>query len=301
MGILPSFRTIPANPPGPVAIRPRRVEFDWRGAPLIWIPSEPVASYFLNSLNLVIPEGERMIIQAFDEALADVRDDKLREDMLGFMGQEQQHAQAHDAVMRQVFTAHGIDPAPFMQSIEYLFRRILGARDSDGPRLRRQRLIERLGIAASSEHMFAFMGDWALNADLERFGADPQMLDLYRWHGAEEVEHRSVAHDVARYFGVGYLRRGASMIITWPFFLALLARGAMYLSRNDPSTPNIGYPRLMLGLLSAMNRGLLPGVAAWTWSGLSTFVPGFDPQSVGSTAQALAYIAQSPAAKRVQS
>lgn len=62
------------------------------------------------------------------------------------------------------------------------------------------------------------MGDWALNADLEKFGADPQMLDLYRWHGAEEVEHRAVAHEVATYFGVGYFRRCISMIITWPIF-----------------------------------------------------------------------------------
>ena len=285
--------------PGRVAIQPRQVEFDWASTPLVWVTGEPIASYFLHSLNLVIPEGERMMIQAFTEALDQVDDVRLREDMLGFMGQEQQHADAHDAVLRTVFTAHGIDPDAFSRHAEYLFRRILGSSAGDDPHTRGQRLVERLGISASAEHMFAFIGAWILDADLEGAGADPQMLDLYRWHGAEEVEHRSVAHEVARYFGVGYGRRCASMIITWPFFLLLLVRGAMFLSRNDPTTPDVGYPRLLLGMGRAIRKGLLPGMRAWTWSGLSAFVPGFDPQQVGSTAAALAYIARSPAARRV--
>ena len=289
----------PIAPPGRVAIRPRRVDFDWEKAPLVWLPNEPIASYLLGSMNLVIPEGERMMIQAFEQALPDVHDEKLREDMLGFMGQELLHAEAHDEVMNQVFTRHGIDPAPFNRQMQYFFRRTLGIGDDSDPQAIRQHLIERLGICASSEHMFAFVGDWALNADLEKFGADPQMLDLYRWHGAEEVEHRAVAHEVATYFGVGYFRRCISMIITWPIFLGWLLRAAMYLSRNDPNTPNIGYPRLLLEFVRAGRRGLVPGVSKWFWSGVSTFVPGFHPDSVGSTAQALAYVAQSPAAKRV--
>ena len=102
----------PIGPPGRVAIRPRRVDFDWEKAPLVWLPNEPIASYLLGSTNLVIPEGERMMVQAFEQALPDVHDEKLREDMLGFMGQELLHAEAHDEVMNQVFTRHGIDPAP---------------------------------------------------------------------------------------------------------------------------------------------------------------------------------------------
>ena len=39
------------------------------------------------------------------------------------------------------------------------------------------------------------------------------MVDLFRWHGAEEVEHRSVAHDVAVYFHNSYLDRIRSMLV----------------------------------------------------------------------------------------
>jgi hypothetical protein len=47
------------------------------------------------------------------------------------------------------------------------------------------------------EHYTAVLGQWILDAhQLDEAGADPAMMDLLRWHGAGEVEHRSVAFDV---------------------------------------------------------------------------------------------------------
>ncbi len=52
------------------------------------------------------------------------------------------------------------------------------------------------------------MGKYALyNTEWERLGADPNMLDLVKWHGAEEIEHRSVAFDLYRHLGGGYIAR----------------------------------------------------------------------------------------------
>ncbi|WP_261994278.1 metal-dependent hydrolase, partial [Streptomyces sp. t39] len=61
------------------------------------------------------------------------------------------------------------------------------------------------------------LGDWVLNADgLDRAGADPVMLDLLRWHGAEEVEHRSVAYDLLRHLDPGYRRRVRTLFVAGP-------------------------------------------------------------------------------------
>ncbi|WP_228002441.1 metal-dependent hydrolase [Nocardia australiensis] len=286
--------------PGEVALNARNVQFDWTDTPLRWMPTEPVASHLINALNLLLPEGERMFCAAYSEALPFVRDEKLREAMLGFIGQESMHAQTHDKVLYEVLAVNGIDPGRYVAQAEFVFRKTLGPKEIDG-RAQRQMMVERLAVIACLEHFFAFLGDWVLNADLEKFGADPRVADLFRWHGAEEVEHRHVAHDVAVYFDAGYVRRAALMTIVFPIFITLVVRGTKYLVHEDPALPNLGYPRLIKRVFGSMWRGALPGVPSLLWSALSTFKPGYNPESVGSTAQAVAYLATSPAARAVAS
>lgn len=293
--------TDPQLDPGEVAPHARNVRFDWSGTPLRWMPNEPIAAHTINALNLLLPEGERMFCATFTEALALVRDDRLREQMLGFIGQESMHAETHDKVLWEVLDAHGIDPRPFLRHSEYVFRKTLGPKKARSPRAARQQLVERLTFIAALEHFFAYLGNWMLNADMERFDADPEVLDLFRWHGAEEVEHRFVAHDVAAYFGATYLRRVSMTILAFVAFLLLVFRGAKYLVRQDPELPDLGYLRLTWRAFGAMWRGALPGVPSLLRSSLSILDPRYTPESVGNTAQAVAYLAQSPAARAAAS
>ncbi|GAA5057557.1 metal-dependent hydrolase [Nocardia callitridis] len=300
MKLLRADRRRPDVDPGEVALHARDVRFDWTDTPLHWMPAEPVASHLINALNLLLPEGERMFCATYAEALAFVRDEKLREAMHGFIGQESMHAETHDKVLLEVLAANGIDPGPYVRQAEYLFRKTLAPALPDGVAYR-QVLVERLAVIACLEHFFAYLGDWVLNADLEKFDADPRVVDLFRWHGAEEVEHRHVAHDVALYFGVGYLRRAAVMTIVFPMFLVLVGRGTKFLVHQDPALPDLGYARLIPRIFGAMWRGALPSVPSLVRSAASTFVPGYNPESVGSTGQAIAYLAKSPAAQGVAS
>ncbi|GAD87357.1 metal-dependent hydrolase [Nocardia asteroides] len=290
----------PEVDPGTVALHARNVTFDWSGVELQWMTDEPYAAHLISALNMLLPEGERMFIETYREALPLVKDEKLREDMLGFIGQESMHAETHEKVLRDVLTANGVDARPYVRQMEYLFRKSLGSQGGDD-RASRQMLIERLAFIACLEHFFAWLGDWVINADLEKFGADPRMADLFRWHGAEEVEHRNVAHDVAEYFGVGYVRRCASMTLVFPIFIALVVRGSKFLVQQDPKLPDQGYPSIIGHVLGAMWRGALPGIPSLLVSALSTFQPGYSPENVGSTAQAVAYLAQSPAARAAAS
>ena len=58
-------------------------------------------------------------------------------------------------------------------------------------------LCDRLWLIAAIEHYTAVLGDFSLNCAWDDHDADPTIVDLFRWHGSEEVEHRMVAHDVA--------------------------------------------------------------------------------------------------------
>src|SRR5579872_5462491 len=49
-------------------------------------------------------------------------------------------------------------------------------------------------------------------SDRDYAGADPVMLDLLRWHGAEEVEHRALVYDVYQDLSGSYALRCAAML-----------------------------------------------------------------------------------------
>ncbi|BEK86375.1 metal-dependent hydrolase [Nocardia seriolae] len=301
MKLLPKLGRQPVTEPGEVALQARNVKFDWSRTEPIWMKREPIASHVLNALSMLLPEGERMFLVTFDEALELVKDEKLREAMIGFIGQESMHAESHNGALEEVLATHGIDVEPYVRQAEFIFRKTLGPREAATEAARQQQLVERLGVIAALEHFFAFLGDWVINADLEKFDADPQMLDLFRWHGAEEVEHRMVAHDVAEYFEIGYVRRGALMLMVFPIFIALLLRGTKFLVHADPSLPNHRYPMLVMRIFAGMWRRSIPGIPSLLISALSTFKPGYSPEGVGSTAQAVAYLAKSPAARALAS
>src|SRR4051794_41853245 len=117
-----------------------------------------------------------------------------------------------------------------------MFFKALGDRDLISKR-RDEWLVERLAIIAAIEHITAMLGNWALNSPaLDGAGADPTMLDLLRWHGAEEVEHRSVAYDLFQHLDGRYARRARTMVIVTPVLAWVFLRGTRFLMANDPTT-----------------------------------------------------------------
>ena len=281
--------------PTRVALHARDVAFDWAGLPLRWIPDEAFASHMLNVLHIMLPEGERWFVKVFGEALPLIKDGQLREDVLGFIGQEGMHAAAHQGV-QDYFTEQGLDTSAYVAELEHLFRRLLGDRRLTG-RKREEWLIERLALVAAIEHVTAFLGNWILNSPgLDAAGADPRMLDLLRWHGAEEVEHRSVAHDVYQHVDGRYLRRVRTYSVAAVAICYLWARGVKHLMEHDPT---LDPPRTARwrDLITTARKGLTPSYLDIVGCAWRYFQPGYRPDAEGDTAQAVAYLARSPAAR----
>ena len=276
-----------------LVLHARDVRFDWSAVPIHWVPGDPVSTHAMNTLHLVLPEGERWFVRVFGQALPHIRDPKLREDVLGFIGQEAMHAQAHDGAAEHL-AALGVDPKPFIAQIEWLFGKLLADRDGTAEQ-RHQWLLERLSVIAAIEHFTAVLGQWILDASaLDAAGADPTMLDLLRWHGAEEVEHRSVAYDVFMHLDGRYFRRVRTMVVVFPVLAWLFVRSTRWLMAHDPTRP--GKPRVR-DYFRAARAGRLPSLrqlvpAVWR------YLPRrYHPSQEGDTAQAVAYLAVSPAAK----
>ncbi|GAA5016286.1 metal-dependent hydrolase [Kitasatospora paranensis] len=292
---------MPRSTPAPavhddLVLDPRDVQFDWSALPLHWIPDEPVATHVINVLHLLLPEGERWFVEVFKQALPMITDDRLREEVLGFIGQEAIHAEAHQEVLDHLL-GQGLDPRPYVRQVSWLFRRVLGERPGLTAAQRRESVIERVAFVAAIEHFTAFLGNWALNSPgLDRAQADPTMLDLLRWHGAEEVEHRSVAFDLLVHLDPGYLRRVRGMLVSGPMLVHLWVRGARFMLAADPVLDGRIRPTWRDAHLNA-RRGLLPDLRLLARSAVRYFRPGYHPTQEGSSSQALGYLATSPAAR----
>lgn len=147
-----------------------------------------------------------------------------------------------------------------------------------------------MAITAGFENFTAFLGHFVLNCSWDRYGADPNMTALFRWHGAEEMEHRTVAWDVVTYFNPSYWHRVRTMLTILPLVIWVSARFIWYLIANDPNAPTSRI-RALYDVMRAGSLGLLPTVATVLGSIVDYLKPGFRPDDTGSMAQALSYLA----------
>jgi len=145
------------------------------------------------------------------------------------------------------------------------------------------------------------LGHWALTADgLDEAGADETMLDLFRWHAAEEVEHRALVYDVYRHVGGGYPLRALAMLGTTVGLLVEWAAGVVYFIRRDPSLDQHDRPGIR-AYVRAARRGRVPSL----WMLLKS-VPRYlrrdhHPRDEADAAVALAYLERSPAVRALAS
>ena len=137
------------------------------------------------------------------------------------MGQEATHSVQHAYVLDHLAAA-GSGHRGYTRHVEWLFDVLLGEKPPWGvPIPRREWLRFRLSLIAAIEQFTAVLGDWVLaRRRTRRRGHRQVMLDLLRWHGAEEVEHRAVAFDMYQHVGgTGIrplLRRAEGMAFAWP-------------------------------------------------------------------------------------
>ncbi|MFI1826936.1 metal-dependent hydrolase [Streptomyces sp. NPDC020412] len=285
--------------PAPVAsehveLKARKVSFDWADSPLHWVPGDPFTTHTINVLHLLLPAGERWFIHVYKQVLPLIEDDRLRADVIGFIGQEAVHSQAHDDVLPHL-KALGLDPTPYTAQVDWMFEKLLGDRTLPPGRARRWWLLERVALIAAIEHYTAFLGNWVLNAEeLDRRGADPMMLDLLRWHGAEEVEHRSVAFDLFTHVDGGYGRRVRTWASAFSTLVFLWQRGVRFFMANDPLLTD--GKASFAQFHRAGRAGVLPATGDMLRSVPRYLGRAYHPSQEGSTAQAVAYLATSPGA-----
>jgi uncharacterized protein len=280
-------------------IKTRRVSFDWEKTPLHWIPGDPVGTHLINSFHIVLPAGERWFIQCVKDALPEITDEKLKEEIKGFIGQEMVHARSHQGVLDNLLEKSGIDTRKITDQMNKGNDERPGQRAKMSPRRARRLLMFELAAVASIEHYTAVLGQWIMEAkELDKAGVDPTMLDLLRWHGAEEVEHRSVVFDVYQHLGGKYPMRVVAWAVSLFFLYWALLGGGFYLVDQDRTVENkMTKLRFLREYRRSVRKGHIPGVFRMLLGEAPIYLkPNHHPSKVLSTQKALDYLRTSPAA-----
>lgn len=283
-------------------ITPRNVRFDWTDVPLQYIYEDSYATQFWNVMHLVLPEGERAMADVLAQAATLIDEPRLHEEVVGFVGQEAMHASSHEG-FRDHLVARGVDVEPVLDRIGFIVDKVFGDHGLTEGRAGRFWFRERLAIYAAAEHYTAVVGEWLLdNPQLTADSVDPTMLDLLRWHGAEELEHRNVAFDAFEYVDGSHARRVRTAFLAFGG-LALLWFSTARRMYHDEAIRNASWGRRRwwpLAYWRAARRNLAPGL----WFLAKQIPPylrrGFHPSQMGDTDKAVRYLAVSPAARRAE-
>ena len=290
------------------SIKPRKVKFEWQDTPVDWIPEQPFISYFINEINMILPAGEFWFCRLYNKVLPQIQDPKLKEDVQAFIRQEAMHAQAHNSANKEYLTVRNINIQRNLNVMDFLFGELL----ADAPLgLKVPKVLEhqwdlfRLGIVATVEHMTCVLGKYVLyNNEWEKLGADASMLDLVKWHGAEEIEHRTVAFDLYRHLGGGYIARYYLSVVVIAAVLGLWVDGAAHIMKQDPRfksiRPAVYKPWVWREWyrISQKDHNLMPNPFWLISQQLGYLMPWYDPLHEAITEDAITYLDLSPAAQR---
>jgi predicted metal-dependent hydrolase len=256
--------TVPTPDDLEITVRDRR--FGREAAPARWwLGGDPVASAWFTALSLTFPRGEAFFIEAV-RANREGVPPRLEAEIRAFVRQEANHSREHIAFNRAAEAA-GYDVREIDRNVASLIEEA-----SEKPP------IARLAVTMALEHFTAMFAHDFLAHPEQFVRGDVEQVELWRWHAAEEIEHKGVAYDTWLHATRHWPRlrrwwiRSLVMLSVTRRFVAHRTRDALDLLEQD------GFRR------GAARRGLLwylwgrPGVLrrilpAW----LGFFLPGFHP------------------------
>jgi predicted metal-dependent hydrolase len=256
--------TTQSSTPGGVQIKPRNRSHDiaaaLRGE---WLDDDVFLTAFFNGMSIAFPVGEKFFIDSVRHYADRITDPALKANIQGFCGQEGFHRREHQRYNETLCAARGYD----LEKLEgTLTRRLDWAQKNLSP-------IKNLAITVAIEHFTAVLAELLLSPGSILAKAEPSMRELWRWHAAEEMEHKAVAFDVYRAVGGTEELRKAVMRRVSVLMSVELTRALFYILRKEGQLFNLKLWRRGLAALFG-KQGVLSG----GWSPYRAFYSGgFHP------------------------
>ncbi|MBX3129836.1 MAG: metal-dependent hydrolase [Polyangiaceae bacterium] len=240
----------------------RDLRFQLDDVPRDWHGGQVAISSFFDNLSLFFPAGERFFVAAVRAHRHSVSDPEVAEAVRVFCAQEGIHGREHARYNEQL-RRHGYPAQEMERRVARLLRRV--------SRVTPRRW--RLAATCALEHFTALMAHLLLSNPRLLEGAHPQMAALWRWHAAEENEHKAVAFDVYQSAGGGYLERTGVMIAATVIFWAKVLEHQLRLMHSSGTLWSWREHWSLIRFLLLEPGGM--GQLVWLY--LDYFRPGFHP------------------------
>lgn len=189
MPLPPTPTTVVKSVPSPI-VKPRRVRFEYpTDINAVWTPNRPEFSCAANAVSMLMPTIEPYFVRSARRAIPQLPADE-RAEAEAYVIQESQHFAQHVRFNRTLLAHYRA-----LATIEGWAKSTYGWLED------RRSLSFSLAVAAASETMAYSAARWAADHRNELFSdptVDETAATLFLWHLAEEVEHKSVAHDIYR-------------------------------------------------------------------------------------------------------
>lgn len=221
--ILSFMSAAKADPRAPATFPVRNLRFaTGADVPRYWHGGRRSVTLFFNNLSLFFPPGERFFVAAVLRYKDRVHGDRLQAEVKAFCEQEGFHSREHVRYNRML-QAQGYPAAALEARVERVLRlvtRVVPAR-------------RRLAATCALKHFTATLAHGILSDPALLQGAHPTLDALWKWHAAEENEHKGVAYDVYRQVGGNYPERVFVMIMATLIFWVLVAVQQVQLMAAD--------------------------------------------------------------------
>ena len=237
--------------------------------PRAWHGGRRAVTLFFNNLSIFFPAGERFFIHAVRAHQELLTDPALRSDVNAFCGQEGIHSREH-AAYNAMLARQGYPVAEMEARVQRILNRVMRFASP-----RRQ-----LAATCALEHFTALLANFVLDDPRTLEGAHPELARLWRWHAAEENEHKAVAFDVYLAAQGSWPRRCVVMLVSTGIFWFKVAEQQVRLMKHDGILFSPREWAALLGFLfvspGAMRRLVVPY--------LRYFAPGFHPWDIDNRA-----------------
>jgi predicted metal-dependent hydrolase len=269
--------------PADLSITPRDRRFGRGSAtPRLWHGGGVEATAIYNALSTTFPAGEAFFVESVRK-FRDGAPPGLAEDIKAFTTQEAIHSREHDAFNKRASEA-GYDLSKLEAQVE---KRLAVTRDKPP--------IVSLAATMALEHFTAILAHQLLADPRHLAGAEQQTADLWRWHAAEEIEHKGVAYDTWLHATRRWPRakrwklKAKVMLFVTRNFVVDRTTGALELMRQD-GVSGVSAWRTLLAYLWVRPGMFRKIAAAW----LKFFLPGFHPWNEDDRHLLAAYYATAP-------